>query len=269
VPLRALQHRFQAHLLDGPRAAAGGAVAGIIESIVDAPPLPATARLDIYAHAYRARLRDALQDTYPTLHQILGDEVFADLARGFIERHPSVHRSIRWYGREVADHLGREAPYADQPALAEIARFEWILSEAFDAADAAVLDRTALQRIDPADWAELRFDFHPSLRRLPLEWNSVAIWQAIHREQSPPEPARGDRPVPWIVWRQGFKNFFRSLDGAESAALDVALSGAAFGEICETLGAWLPAEEVPLRAAMLIGGWTESGLLAGCRASPG
>ena len=57
--------------------------------------------------------------------------------RSFIAAHPSVHRSIRWYGSELADFLIDRPPFAEQPILSELARFEWTLAEVFDAADAS------------------------------------------------------------------------------------------------------------------------------------
>jgi len=257
--LRELQGDFQRHLLTQHDA--------ILAAIVDAPPLPASERLKIYGNAYRVRLLDALHDTYPSLHQILGDDVFMALGETFIETHPSVHRSIRWYGRELAQFLARQLPYAEQPIVAEIAAFEWLLSEVFDAADAVSVDRSALQAVDPAHWSELTFQFHPSLRRMTLAWNTVAVWQSVSREEEPPQPALEHAPVPWLLWRQDLMNRFRSLDATENAALDAALAGHRFGEICAALREWLPEDEIPLRAATLIGTWADSGIIAGIAGS--
>src|SRR5277367_5751517 len=154
--LRALQRDLQRHLL--------GVDHTIVEAIVDAPPLPTLERLGIYRNAYRVRLIEALDATYPVLHAVLGDEVFSALGEEFVAAHPSVHRSIRWYGRELADFLGQHPPYAEQPILAELALLEWTLSEVFDAADAPPKPRSAFSAIDAAAWSELRFEFHPSLR---------------------------------------------------------------------------------------------------------
>ncbi|MDB6086416.1 MAG: hypothetical protein JWN43_4297 [Gammaproteobacteria bacterium] len=252
-----LQDQFQRHLLTGDEA--------IIASIVDAPPLPAADRMRIYGNAYKVRLLDALHDTYASLHRVLGDDVFMALGEAFIDARPSVHRSIRWYGRELAEFMTCREPYSDQPILAEIAAFEWMLSEVFDAADAVPLDRSALLAVDPSAWSELRFEFHPSLRRMSLAWNTVAVWQSARREVSgeeePPQPAAAPAPVPWLLWRQNLTNYFRSLDVDENAALDAALAGRSFGEICAALSPWLPEEEIPLRAASLVGTWADSGII--------
>jgi hypothetical protein len=233
--------------------------------IADAPPLTTDARLGIYRHAYVARLIEALRDYYPVLHQILGDEDFEALGAAFVGAHPSVHRSIRWYGLELADFLRTEPPFAEQPILAELAGFEWRLGNSFDSADEDVIDRSALAGIEPAEWSGLTFRFHPSVQRLTVEWNTVAVWKAMSAEEQPPAPERSADAVEWLIWRRNLENYFRSLDPAEAAALGAAIEGNSFAEICAALALALPADEVPLRAASLVAAWLDGGLLTGLR----
>jgi hypothetical protein len=148
--------------------------------------------------------------------------------------------------------------------LAEIARFEWTLSEVFDAADALPVGTDALRTIDPESWEQLGFEFHPSLRLLDLSWNTVAVWQAMSRDEPPPQPEAAEAPIPWLLWRRELTNRFRSLDAAEKAILEAGVSGRTFGELCAVLRQWLPEEEIPLRAATLIGTWTDSGIITEC-----
>jgi hypothetical protein len=255
MELRQLQREMQSGLL--------GEESVIEAHIADTPPLTKEARLGIYRHAYVTRLIEALREYYPVLHQILGDEDFAALGAAFIRAHPSVHRSIRWYGREIAAYLRAEPPFAEQPILAEIARFEWRLAESFDSADAVVLDRAALASVEPAEWADLTFRFHPSVQRLTLEWNTVAVWKAISAEEAPPAPERSTDAIEWLIWRRNLENYFRSLDSEELTALDAALEGCNFAQVCDALSRQLPVEQVPLRAASLIATWLDGGLLSG------
>ncbi len=252
-PLRQLQRQLQSHLL--------GEHSAIADAIVDAPPLAVAERLDIYRHAYGVRLIEALDDTYPVLHKVLGDEVFVALGEEFVAAHTSVHRSLRWYGRELAEFLGQCEPYADQPIFAELALLEWTLSEVFDAADAEPVQRTALSAVQASAWSGLHFKFHPSLRRLHLHWNTAAVWRAMSHDEAPPDPLCAEHPLPWLLWRQNLQNYFRSMTADEAAALDSALRGENFGEICEALAEWLPDEEIPLRAASLLGLWADSGII--------
>jgi hypothetical protein len=255
MQLRRLQQALQSYLL--------GEESPIAEAIVDAPPLPTPERLGIYRNAYQVRLIEALDDTYPVLHAVLGDEVFVALGKAFVASHPSTHRSIRWYGGELAEFLSRTSPYAGQPVLAELALLEWTLAEVFDSADAEPVSRAAWSAIDSSVWSDLRFEFHPSLRRLHLQWNTVAVWQAMSNEAAPPDPECAEHAVPWLLWRQDLQNYFRSMPADEAVALDAARSGADFGEICAALAEWLADDEIPRRAAGLLGIWADSGIIVG------
>jgi hypothetical protein len=255
MELRRLQREMQRDLFGG--------VSAIGACIAETAPLATEARLGIYRHAYVARLIETLEDHYPVLHGILGDEDFEALGAAFIREFPSTHRSIRWYGRELADFLAARSPFDEQPIFAEIARFEWTLAEAFDSADAEVIGRVTLQAVRPAEWADLTFSFHPSVRRLAFEWNTVAAWKAMTAGTDPPRPERSPEAVEWLVWRSGLENYFRSLDPMEATALDAALRGSCFAEICAGLTEHLAEQEIPLRAASLIATWSESDLLSG------
>jgi hypothetical protein len=123
------------------------------------------------------------------------------------------------------------------------------------------VQRAALAAVDASAWGDLQFKFHPSLRRLHLQWNTAAVWQSMSRDETPPDPACGEHPVPWLLWRQNLQNYFRSMAPDEAAALDSALRGDTFGEICAALADWLPEDEIPLRAASLLSLWADSGII--------
>ena len=253
IPLRELQRDMQRHLL--------GEESAVAAAIVDAPPLAAADRLAIYRNAYQVRLIDALHETYPILHGLLGDEAWVELGQAYVASHPSVFRSIRWYGRELPEYLAASAPYSEAPILAEVALLEWTLAEVFDATDSPVLARNALSAVEPSAWGSLALQFHPSLRRLALRWNTAAVWKAMSQDETPPRPEVAPAPMPWLLWRQNLQNYFRSMNAVESTALDSALRGRNFAQLCEDLGALLPQEEIPAAAASLLGIWADSGII--------
>ena len=238
-----------------------GEDSGVTAAIVDAPPLPAADRLAIYRNAYQVRLIDALHETYPILHGLLGDEAWVEMGQAYVAAHPSVFRSIRWYGRQLPEYLAASAPFSEAPILAEVALLEWTLAEVFDAADAPPLARSALSAVEPSAWGSITLEFHPSLRRLSLSWNTAAVWKAMSQDETPPRPEIGLAPKPWLLWRQNLQNYFRSMTAVESAALDSARRGRNFAELCEDLSALLPQEEIPAAAASLLGAWADSGII--------
>jgi hypothetical protein len=257
--LAELQQAVQAYVLDEAPPSA---------TLVAAVAPPAAERWDIYADGYRLRLAEALAGSYPVLRTRLGEAAFTTLARAFIAATPSTHRSIRDYGAELGAHLARGATTAEEAMRAELASFEWQLAAAFDAEDARPAGVEELATLGNADWPALRFAPVPSLRRLATASNAVAVWRALRQD----EPALAPEPCPeplaaltatsteWLIARRALVTEFRSLDGAEAAALDQLLAGATFGELCgrvaESLG-----DNAALQAASWLKGWLLAGLL--------
>jgi hypothetical protein len=256
--LSQLQGDFQQYLLRGD----AGALA---PQVIGSARVPIATRLAIYGDAYVGRLADALGSNFPALASLMGEEDFRTLAEAYIRAHDSPFFSIRYYGDALVAFLAAEAPYAEVPVLAELARWEWCMRGVFDAADADSLDAAALKEIAPEHWALLRLQWHPSVARLDLNWNVPQLWQAVTGETAQPELAYSARPEPWLLWRQGLTTYFRSLTPAEQTLLDAARAGAPFGELCELLCAEVGAASAPAQAAALLRAWVDAGLITGAR----
>jgi hypothetical protein len=257
--LARVQQEFQAYLLRGTRA--------IDSLVIGSARVPIETRLGIYAGAYGSRLIDALAASYPALAALLGEEDFQALGARYVRAHDSRHFSIRNYGDALETFLAEHADYAEVPLLAELARWEWTLCAVFDAADAKPLAAAALARVAPADWARLRFSWHPSLTRLALRWNVPQLWKALLEKATRPELVVVAEPVEWLLWRQDLRSCYRSLEPGEAAALDAAVAGQSFGELCELLATLYGAERAPGEAAALLAGWVAAGLIVAVAAA--
>jgi len=251
--LARVQGEFQEYLLRGARA--------IETRVAGSARVPIETRLGIYAGAYGSRLVDALAASYPALAALLGEQDFQALGAKYVRTHDSPYFSIRNYGDALEEFLGTHADYAEVPLLAELARWEWLLCAVFDAADAEPLAAAALARVAPADWPELRFAFHPSVRRAALSWNAPQVWKALTEGSERPELRVASEPVEWLAWRQNLGSYFRSLEPGEARILDAARNGASFGELCELLAASHGAERTAAEAAALLARWLGDGLL--------
>ncbi|ARG98123.1 HvfC/BufC N-terminal domain-containing protein [Legionella micdadei] len=248
--LPSLQNQFQAYLLKGQ--------AEIGQSIVSTEKVPTAQRLAIYLDSYHYRLLEALGSNFPILENYLGREEFYKLGENYIANHPSPYRSIRWYGDRFADYLKEHR----EPYLAELAEFEWKMTLSFDAADDAVLQIEQMAVIPQNTWPDIRFKPHASLQRMDFAWNTVKIWEAVANNQSPEAPTKNSSIMHWVLWRNEYINRFYSLGKDEAWALDALIKGSTFSELCEGLCEWLDESEVGMRAASLLKGWIQSGLLA-------
>jgi Putative DNA-binding domain len=255
ISLAELQRQFQQHVLAGDLAVA--------RQINASGQIPAPTRLAIYADAYRLRLIEALGSNFPRLQQWLGDEAFSTIAKRYIDSHPSAFRSIRWFGAALPACLELSHPL--EPWLADLAQWEWMIAAAFDARDAEALDEAALAHVPPDQWAALRFEFHPSMQRIRLSTNAPALFKALADEAPAPEPQVLERRQAWLIWRKDLQTNYRSVDDAEAIALDAAVGGGGFDDVCDALCTVCAPAEVPLRAARLLRGWIADGLIAGVR----
>jgi len=250
--LARLQRGFQRHVLEGdPR---------FERQVPGTAQVPARRRLAIYRNAYKARLIEALRDDYPGVCALAGETAFERLARAYVEAYPSRFFNLRWYGGDFASFVKTFLRRRGH-LLAEMARFEWELNLAFDAADAACVTIEDIAHVPPESWPRMRFSLHPSARLIYLHYNVPALTSALQNDNPRPAARRSRTAVCWLIWRQDLTCRFRSLARDEAQALAALLRGACFSEICGELRDHKgPAE----RAAGLLKGWVSDGLLGRC-----
>lgn len=200
--LAVIRDAIQGRLLDEDDARNESDIAGS-ESV------PVITRLALYPHVRCRRLVDALEANYPALAAMLGQTDFYALGAAYVEAHPSRFFAMRWYGDALPQFLATDAGYAGAPVLADLARWEWAMTEVLDAGDAEPLGAAMLESIPEESWAELRFDLHPSVRALELQWNAPQIWQSLAGDMQSsvghdvehvwPAPAQADEPQAWLL----------------------------------------------------------------------
>lgn len=223
----------------------------------------AAQRFAIYREAYRARLADALADSFGHTARFLGGDAFRELALDYIETHPPSAYSIRWYGATLPGWLRRVR--AQDVPLAELAALDWALRAAFDSADATPLDAAVLAELKPEEWGRTGFRLHPSFRLLAQRWNTVAVWQALDREETPPLAQALPQRATLAVWRRGLQPHFRTLEAVEGSALSALRAGQSFAAVCARLAETRVHEDAASLAGRWLRRWVEEGLLVALR----
>ncbi|MDR3492364.1 MAG: DNA-binding domain-containing protein [Gammaproteobacteria bacterium] len=201
-------------------------------------------RLSIYHQAYYLRLQEALQQDFKVLTQMLGRDEFNQFTRNFIVKYPSHFRSIRWYGKKLSEFMGENSL---PEYLIEMAEFEWLLTESFDAADSVTMTIEDIALIPAQRWSELTFAVHPSLRRMACHWNTIPVWLSYQEEDFSLESQRNISTC--IVWRSQYEVQFCALTVDESYMLEMMINGNNFGEICAALCKYIDVNEVATHAA--------------------
>jgi hypothetical protein len=205
---------------------------GLLREPVQHEPL-----LRIYQNAYRARLIAALRDNHGVLPRAMGDEAFDALAEAYLQAHPSRQPSIRWFGHRLAEFMAANPDLVPHPVFVDLARMEWALRDAFDAADATPMTPTELAALPVDGWPRRVLRFHPSVQVLALDWHVEPAWRALQGDDEPElaEPEAGEHQL--IVWRPVLETRWRTLASAlEAQLLEAAMRGEDFSALCEIAG---------------------------------
>jgi hypothetical protein len=247
MSLERLQRDFLAHVLAGD----GAIVAAVGER--------GRRGLAVYSHAYRANLVACLKDTFEKTLAWLGEDAFGAAAARHIAEHPPRSWTLADYGEAFPRTLA--GLYPADPEVRELAWLDWALRRAFDGPDAAMQDPAGFGDVD---WEHAVFTLAPTLTLRQVTTNVAALWRAMAEGATPPPAAALPAPGALAVWRRELSPMFRSLDERERAALDLALGGASFGDICARLAADLPdGEAAATEAGALLARWLGDHIVIG------
>jgi hypothetical protein len=264
--LRSLQHRFLA-LVTGSGGVEetlqqlGATPADLASVVVGDDKLDQVGRMDIYADMYFARLVDVVRDDFPRLARVLGEEPFSDLVRDFLVAFPPDGAPLRHLAAPLPGFVPGHRLVAARPWLAELAQLEWNRADVFDAADAATLTLTQLQRLPAEAFAELPLRLVPAHRLWAVHYGVEGLWRRLgpggEEPVEPVEPAPGHL----LVWRKGTEVLHRRPEPEEAELLAPLAAGSTFGRVCERLGEGRSVEEAAGLAFPLLCRWSEDRLL--------
>lgn len=223
--------------------------------------LTALERLEVYANMYFFRLLNCLAEDFPVTHAVVGHGRFHGLAADYLAAHPSEHPSVRMLGSALGEFLETHPLSREFFHLPDLARFEWDLLGAFDAADAEPLAGERLQQLAPDGWPALRFTLTPSLRILEARAPVQEVWSAATGGRE--LPAIAPQPTALRIWREDLRVFHRTIDPVELAALRAAERGERFATMCDAVAARVGAERAATELVTILQRWLADQLIVG------
>jgi len=216
-------------------------------------------RLSVYAEGYFSRLVDSLSGDFPNLKRILDHsyslDAFPKLIADFLQECPSQVWNIGDVGRRLPAFLARHEILAEEEYLADLAKVEWAVIEAFYSENVAAFDSATLRALPPDAWPGLIPAISPSVRTLTTWWNTAELW---HNPSL--EPCRLDESATVMIWRNGWRSDVARLSPSESTLYDWIRTGFNLGSIGEK---W--PDEDPTPVMEIFNGWMTNGILAGIK----
>ncbi|MGA8172810.1 MAG: DNA-binding domain-containing protein [Methylocystis sp.] len=242
--------------------------------------------LGVYVNAYRLRLAEFLDEDYPALRVLLGDDDFEALVEAYIDASPSRLRNARWYSTRLPEFMRDSENWSANRLAIGVALFERALTDAYDAADAPSQGIETLAEFSPQDWPRLGFKFHPSLRLVEVAAGTLDAYVAANADDEETQFAEedeaaserrfaatpdGDSPETAsspsteveivAVWRSELDPAYRQLDADEYLALNEAAAGHSFGDICQLVAFQNGNQPATERLAQFLVTWFSEGLV--------
>jgi hypothetical protein len=188
LPLAELQTEFASFL----RSAPGQSAPPRLPAAVRDTGAPTEERLAVYKNNVYSRLIDALAASFPAVERLVGTEFFRYAASEYIVAHAPLSPTLIGYGDRFPNFLGRFAPAASVPYLADVAALEFHYLEAYHAPEASALSPAAVSVALAAPESAPALRLHPSARLMHSRFPVSRIWEL----NSQPEPPQGKARIP-------------------------------------------------------------------------
>jgi len=190
-------------------------------------------RLAIYRHTIFSTLNTALISSYPVIVKLVGEGFFRFLAQQYIEQYPSLSGDLNQYGEHFFQLVQRCPEAAELPYLADIAKLEWAVQLADNAADNHLFPVEKLALIEPEHYTHLQFFLSPSVYLLGSEYPIDEIWLA-NQETSDSTVELTTGECYSLIYRPEHKPIVCSLTLEQWQFLSAIQQGMHFGLLCET-----------------------------------
>ena len=224
-------------------------------------------RMEVYAAGYLARIHESLDEVYKTIHSLLGNDAFVELARGYAHRYFSHDYNLNLAGRHLPDFLKDHPLTAQFPFLPDLAKFEWLVTEAFHAFDQSPLDPREFVTIPIAEWETAKIIFQPSVKLTASSWAIYDLWKARHNNPEETKKMAWNRPQWVLVGRKEVQVRCEPLTKTQYQLLEGLLAGKSLGAVCGELSRDSSSSEQDLPIGEWFARWVADGLIHRCEFS--
>jgi hypothetical protein len=220
----------------------------------------ASERINIYRDSIFAGLTRAMAETYPVCKQLVGEPFFDVMAGKYIVAQPSLSPDLNEYGGSFAEFIQQYEPARAVVYLADMARLEWLMNQAFTAGEVGENNLSCLQEMSDQALLDVVFHLPPHADLLRSIYPLDQIW-SMH--QGGNDTGMGElQPLTdelkLVVWRPHRQVQFEPLQDEMYLFLSVIKQGMPFAQVCEHLLAGYPNTDIGmLLATAMQRGWLQ------------
>jgi len=185
-------------------------------------------RVGIYHDMYLLRMVEALEADYPAVRHFLGEEAFERLVTEYVQGFPSRSYTLNRLGDHLPGFFDDHPDVPHAAFLADLARYELAVTEAFDEEQSQVLTPDDVKAIAPEAWPTARIVPIAAFRLLALRHPVAAHLEASRQGAPAPAPRRRRS---WIaVYRREYSVMRLDLSRPQHELLAALAAGRLLGE---------------------------------------
>ena len=163
----------------------------------DLPPPPQTLgrlgapdarRFSVYRNNVAVGLIGALENRFPVVRRLVGDDFFCAMARAYIAVEKPRDAVLIHYGAGFPRFVAGFAPAKELSYLPDVAEIETAWVASYHSAEAPVVTLADLAAVAPERLGDAAFTFHPSARLVRCATPAASIWAAHQGAQEPRAP---------------------------------------------------------------------------------
>jgi hypothetical protein len=199
--------------------------------------------LTIYRRNLQATAKRALSISFPTVLQLIGEQLFELASSLLLLRSPPEQGDWGLWGDDFADLLGQLPQLEDYPFVPDCARVDFLRHKSERATDHCV-DMDSLQLLASVDIDELMVRFPQSLFIATSDYPVVELWLAHHGDPQSGEEYFGlakdllsqqHKQQHALIYRPQYKAYVVELDELEFRWFSLLQRGLSLGKALDTL----------------------------------
>lgn len=215
---------------------------------------------DVYRNTWRKALRDALEGNYPVVAALIGDDAFHRLASDHIANAAAPSPILATYGEGLDQTIGASPLHAPLPYLADMARLEWLVARARNAAGTEPIDPQFFATLAPDQAETLIFKTVPTAHLARFETPVITIWRAHQGPERPASLSPHWNSEQALIVRLGSRIVVNLIDDATFAFAAALMRGETLGQVVTNTMAHHPDDDISavLTSLAASGAFTEN-----------
>jgi len=159
-----------------PASGQAGMAAALLDPEREGPGDP---RFAVHRNNVVAGLIGVLAETFPAVHQLVGEAFLQAAAARFVRAHPPASPVLILWGGAFPGWIAAFPPAAAVPYLGDVAHLEWALAAAYNAPEARPVGADCLAALPADALATTRLTLHPSLRPVRSRFPVASLWAGV------------------------------------------------------------------------------------------